>query len=114
MWETPFEESMLGLELIVRCTDEALAKEFMEILERYGVVWNATRKLPTSHSNWYDYKRNTCYWIESKLLSFGDVRDQRIVSNERYTRYTKCTFYGKEEPTFKPADDSEMRSFLGF
>lgn len=113
MWEIPFDESMLGGDIIIHCPDEFLARELMEILERDGVTWSGG-DLPTNGPNWREYKGETCYWVESRRLSYGDLECAEDDPDGEYAEYIKCTFYGKDEPTFEPANDSEMRGFLGF
>ena len=113
MWEIPFDESMLSENLIIHCAEESLANELMELLEQNGIVWSEG-SAPTSSSNWGHYQRETCYWVESWFLSYGDLDCAEENPDGEYTNYIKCTFYGKDEQTFEPANDSEMQGFLGF
>lgn len=112
MWEVPFDESMLDKSLIIHCPDKSLATELMELLEKNGVAWVDGQK-PTSSSKWERHRETTCYWVESKCLLYED-QDWAEKHPNDYANYIKCTFYGKDEPTFEPANDSEMRGFLGF
>lgn len=114
MWEIPFDESMLNenQNLIIHCPDKSLADELMEILERNGVKWGGGES-PVSDSMWTENREETCYWVESKCLSYDD-RDFADSNDRDYANHIKCTFYGKDEQTFEPANDSEMQGFLGF
>ena len=112
MWGVPFEESMLNQNLIIHCPDRNLADELMEILARNGVVWNGNDSVATSNPRWDNYGKETCYWVERKRLSYGEL--SYAMDKSEYREHIKCTFYGEDAPTFEPANDTEMRGFLGF
>lgn len=77
-------------------------KELFEVLRQNGIGkhWNA------------GILGNRAYCVSGNDLKWGSKPS--VESTSPYSRYTKCTFYGKDEPTFEPANDSEMRGFLGF
>lgn len=93
MWDTPFDESMLDeSDVIIYCPEEYLAKELMEILERNGVEWSISGN-PTCKTNWEEYRHETCYWVRSKQLSFGD---RNCARRRSYADYVRCTFRGEK------------------
>lgn len=112
MWDTPFDESMLGNDIIIHCPDEYLAQELMEILERNGVKWGRLEN-PTNNTRWADNKERTCYWIESKHLSYGSKGFADEDPDEEYVCHIRCTFYGTDTPDFDVATDDELLVFLG-
>lgn len=115
MWETAFDESMLNTHenLIIHCPYEELAEDLMKILERNGVTWCDEEK-PTVDTEWDECERNTCYWVESKKLSYGD---KRYAEDDHYGEESKehirCTFYGVDTPDFDVASDDELWILLG-
>lgn len=86
----------------VFCQEDSLAEELFEVLRQNGIGkhWNA------------GILGNRVYCVSGNDLKWGGKSS--VESTSPYSRYTKCTFYGKDEPTFEPANDSEMRGFLGF
>lgn len=112
MWETPFDESMLDKSLIIHCPDESLATELMELLEKNGVLWVDGQE-PTGGSKWHRNREATCYWVEPRGMSYENM-DWAETHQDEYANHIKCTFYGKDEQIFEPANDSEMQGFLGF
>lgn len=112
MWYIPLDEDMLDSYklIIIPCESEALADELMEIFQQHGVVW-ADGTVPTEDSHWETNREETCYFVKRKRLLFGNIN---LAGSDRYENYVKCVFYGKHETLFEPANDSEMRSFLGF
>lgn len=104
MWDTPFDESMLSAQpgVAIFCQEDSLAEELFEVLRQNGIGkhWNA------------GILGNRAYCVSGNDLKCGSKPS--VESTSPYSRYTKCTFYGKDEPTFEPANDSEMRGFLGF
>lgn len=109
MWDVAFDESMLDKNIIIHCPDKSLASELMEILERNGIKWGFSES-PTSHSWWVDYMEETCYWVESKSLAYGDIR---TAMDDEYISYFKCTFFGTESQNFETATNDELMAFLG-
>lgn len=104
MWDTPFDESMLSARpgVAIFCQENSLAEELFEVLRQNGIGkhWNA------------GILGNRVYCVSGNDLKWGGKSS--VESTSPYSHYTKCTFYGKDEPTFEPANDSEMRGFLGF
>lgn len=114
MWDTPFDTSMLSEgNVIILCPDEALSKELMEVLAENGVVWGGDETPEKSNSRWYEYEDKTCYWVENKRLSYGDIDYAESDEDGDYNNHTKCTFYGTDMPDFDAATDEELCSFLG-
>lgn len=114
MWETAFDESMLNTHknLIIHCPYEELAEDLMKILERNGVTWCGEEE-PTVNTRWDEHGRDTCYWVESKELSYSDkqyAEDDPYGEDEEHVR---CTFYGIDTPDFDVASDDELRVLLG-
>ena len=113
MWETAFEESMLSTHknIIIHCTNEDLAEILMEVLEKNGVKWRGD-ELPTEDARWDEHEEDTCYWVESKYLSYGDKQYADENPNGEYTEHIRCTFYGIEGPDFDVASKSEILSLF--
>lgn len=110
MWETPFDESMLSTneKLIIFCPQEDLAEDLMEVLARNGITWYANKAPEVTR--WGEYGDETCYWVESKILTYGD---RQCAEEPDYTGHIKCTFLGIETQQFDIASDDELRSLLG-
>lgn len=109
MWETPFEASMIGSNIIIHCPDGDLVSEFFEILKSNGVSWLGGESLNRTY--WDECGESTCYRIMSdKTMRRGDVE---CYQDARYDNYTKCTFCGVDTPNFDPATDDELIAFLG-
>ncbi len=107
MWDTPFEESMLGKRVIIHCPEGSDAGELMRILERNGVEWQGTREKPTACTEWTIYRKQTCYWVASGILSFGSLRNATEYAGGTYLPYIKCTFHaGCELPDFEIRGDA--------
>nr|WP_290461273.1 hypothetical protein [Acutalibacter muris] len=111
MWDTPFDESMLGLPqgVVVHCPDESLAEELFEIFRRndIGKNWIDMKK-----TQWGEEKEETAYFIRGKELLYGP----KIHAEERsmsYWKYKKCTFFGTDTPDFETATNDELIAFLG-
>lgn len=113
MWETVFEESMLRTHenLIIHCPSEELAEVLMEVLERNGVKW-CGEEPPTEDSKWDEHEADTCYWVESKELSYGDRQYADEDPYEEHAGHIRCTFYGIEGPDFDVASESEILSLF--
>lgn len=113
MWEMAFEESMLRTHenLIIHCPNEELAEVLMEVLERNGVEWSGDEP-PTEDANWKEYETDTCYWVESKGLTYSDRQYADEDPYEEYTGHIRCTFYGIEGPDFDVANESEILSLF--
>ena len=110
MWETPFEPSMLKKsDVIIHCPDRSDVNCLMEILASCGVKWCTGESLLTGDDCWGVEKENTVYYVENRMMSYGD---KTIVNGHRGC--ARCTFWGVEFPDFEIASDSELRSFLGF
>jgi len=126
MWDTPFDESMLkdprGVLVLCNCISDAV--ELEKILNNNGI-----NDFPGTLEERYDMciKRyqdeGVCFSILDKRISEdADGRDSSVgycycsyyERDEFFGSYIKCTFYGKDEPTFESASDSEMCCFLGF
>lgn len=111
MWDTPFEESMLGLPqgVVVHCPDESLAEELFEIFKRNGAGANW---ISMEETKWDEYREETAYFIRGKSLLYGP----KIHAEERsrsYWKYKKCTFFDAATPDFETATDDELIAFLG-
>lgn len=115
MWDTTFDESMLNTckNLIVHCPSEELVESLMEIFERNGVRWCGGESPTMTHTNWDENGIDTCYWVESKKLSYSERQYADEDPDGEYGEYVRCTFYGVETPDFETATDSELRSLLG-
>lgn len=113
MWETAFEESMLREHenFIIHCPNGELAGVLMEVLERNGVRWCGDA-LPTEGSNWDEKEADTCYWVESKELTYGGRRYADEDPYEEHAKHIRCTFYGVEGPDFDVASESEILSLF--
>lgn len=121
MWDTPFEESMLGTHknLIIHCPSKDLAVALMEILERNNVMWPGGGA-PTTDTNWSIEKEDTCYWVESGKLYYSDKQYADEGMDGEYAGHMRCTFYGVEgsnhgveSPDFCAASDAELCALLG-
>lgn len=112
MWDKPFDVSMLSHNVIILCQSESLAQELMCILEENGVKWCGGDEPPTDDTRWDEHCEETCYWVESKRLSYGDKDYAEEDSEEEYGHHIKCTFYGEAED-FEPASNGELMAFLG-
>lgn len=113
MWETPFEEWMLGLQngVVVSCPTEEAFSGMAEILDRYNIKFG-TSSASDNLEFWNGYEKETCYYIKKGCnLLYGP---KRSTHDREYSGYTKCTFYGLETSEFESADDKEMCDFLGF
>lgn len=111
MWDTPFEESMLGLPqgVVVHCPDESLVEELFEIFKRNGV---GTNWVNMERTQWDRYREETVYFIRGENLLYGP----KFHAEERsmgYWRYKKCTFFDADTPDFEIATDDELIAFLG-
>lgn len=112
MWDTPFDESMLGLKqgVVIRCPEEHLAWELFEIFEQNGIGENWKRE--DWNPDWGSYREETAYFVKGKKLLYGPKvhAEQHGYS---YTSYAKCTFFGDIAPDFEAASDRELLDFLG-
>lgn len=110
MWNTPFDESMLGLPqgVVIRCPEEYLADELFAVIKAAGIGGNWVDMADTK---WRVYKEDTGYFIKGKRVLFGP-RKHAEEQGCSYTRYKKCTFLGNT-PDFEAASDDEFRDFLG-
>lgn len=81
MWDTPFDESMLGLKqgVVIRCPEEHLAWELFEIFEQNGIGENWKRE--DWNPNWGSYREETAYFVKGKKLLYG----------QRYTQSNMVT-----------------------
>lgn len=111
MWDKPFDVSMLSHNVIILCQSESLAQELMYVLEENGVKWCGDEP-PTDDTRWDEHCEETCYWVESKHLSYGDKDYAEEDPEEEYGDHIKCTFYGETED-FEPASNGELMAFLG-
>lgn len=115
MWETVFEEFMLHTHknLIIHCPSEELAEALMEVLERNGVKWCGDEP-PTEDARWNEHEADTCYWVESKELSYGDRKYADEDPYEEHAGHIRCTFYGIENTgsDFDVASESEILSLF--
>lgn len=68
MWDTPFDESMLGLKqgVVIRCPEEHLAWELFEIFEQNGIGENWKRE--DWNPNWGSYREETAYFVKGKKI----------------------------------------------
>lgn len=112
MWDKPFDISMLSHNVIILCQSESLAQELMYVLEENGVKWRGGDEPPTDNTRWDEHSEGTCYWVESKHLSYGDKDYAEEDPDEEYGNHIKCTFYGETED-FEPASNGELMAFLG-
>lgn len=114
MWERDFDESMLSTyeNIIIHCPTKDLAESLMVILERNGVVWGLG-EAPTTHDNWKHNGEDTCYWVESKKLTYADKQYAESNPDGEYTEHIKCTFYGIGTHGFDIASEDELLSLLG-
>lgn len=111
MWETAFDLSMLEHNVIILCQSEQLAEELMVVLGENGVKWRGGEP-PTDDSRWDEHCEGTCYWVESRRLSYGSKDFADEDPDEEYENHIKCTFYGETED-FEPASNGELMAFLG-
>ncbi len=114
VWETPFDEAMLqgepeNREIIIWCPQGSLTAGLMEILSVHGLKWNDGTAL-TDSIEWTRYKEDTCYWIRGKRVTW---ESRGFAEDDKFSNYIKCTFYGQNSD-FEPANEAEMRAFLGF
>ncbi len=104
MWDTPFDEGMLSAQpgIAIFCQEDYLAEELFEILRQHelGKNWGA------------GISGNRVYCVSGNRLQWGSK--PAVETTSPYSGFIKCTFYGKDEQTFEPANDSEMQGFLGF
>ena len=113
MWETPFEEWMLGLQagVVVLCPTEEAFSEMAKILDKNHIRFG-TGSASDNLRFWNAHKEDTCYYIRRGYnLLYGPTSS---AYDREYSGYTKCTFYGLETSEFESADDKEMCDFLGF
>lgn len=113
MWETTFDESMLGFgkNLIVNCPDKSLSDELMEIFERNGIRWGGGES-PVGCTMWKEHGEGTCYWVEGRYLSYESKAWAEEYYDEDYSDHVCCTYRG-DAADFEAATDTELMSFLG-
>lgn len=112
MWETAFSSSMLinGHKIIVNCPSEDLVQELMDVLAENGVRWAGGAKPSIYNSKWNDYKGETCYWIDSRKMTYECK--QYADEDDEFDDHVRCTFYGISDD-FEPASSDELMAFLG-
>lgn len=108
-YEIPFDESFLdsGLIIDVHCPRQEDVEELFRILKGHGVIWVSGNEL--NHTNWNEYRKDTCYEIENGYLSYENVGFMLTRSKAQI----KCTFYGScQSPEFTPASEEEVSDLL--
>lgn len=90
--DIPFEESMLGSDVIVHCPEKDLVKELFDIFTKNGVKWAGRH--PLSITYWDHNGEDTCYRVNKYLdMRYGDTH---CYTDSHYNDSIKCTFYGAE------------------
>lgn len=78
--------------VLVRAPSESEAIELLTCLEKVGVRWPSGDPL-TDHSNWSDYRWNTCYRIQGNVLTYGDMTFYKSEQGEKYVpKDPECAF----------------------
>lgn len=90
--DIPFDESMLGDDVIIHCPEKDLVKELFDILAENGVGWAGGQPLSLTYWNYSGI--STCYRVTKNLsMRYGDTH---CYSRADYANSIKCTFYGVE------------------
>lgn len=109
-WDFPFNESMIGQKIVIRCCAKEDAEELMQILHACGAHWRGGEPLPEiTHFRESDNGGTAYFLSEDKVLTYSDVRHGEDPSNNEYI---KCTFYAATQE-FEAADDNEFLAMIG-
>lgn len=103
--DTPFDELMLGQDVIIHCPDKELVEELFDMFRNNGVYWMTMTSMDRTY--WGENGAKTCYRVrKDRGMNYGDTT---CYLNGDYENYIKCTFYGIDT---KVADDISDDGFL--
>lgn len=111
MWDAPFDLSMLADEnrnLIVSCSTEELAEEFVRIIHEHGVSWAGREG--SGYTHWDTYKESIRYFVERDRLTYSN---KEWADEDIYENHIKARFYSVDTPDFETASDDELVALLG-